>query len=500
VSVAFLIQQEPTNLIHQLEQKVVVEEVSLNAVTPKAKKPRRRESLLMSLEKKGSSQFSETASGDNQNIDLVSLLSDEDMELIETYAKLLPKELGLDDTELFAIALDAFLRGMELVYFRQSEGAQQPKHTKNTNRIDAAHIEDDLSDSLRFLFKLPSSFVDATYSDFDEELVEYYAEELQLVSKISEAVAYGVSLDTYLSDPVQFRHRVGNLALPEAKYIAYVDAATSQVFDEEEDDNRTIGDDFDTVIGGAAKDSANSEVKRGRGRKTQERKSAGIAAINENTETQSIKRTTRKSAITALVNDKNKTEEEILATNPETETDITAKRPRSKRVSLATSNNAIEEVVPSTPAKRTRASAKVDDNEASVIQMSGRRSNRIASKSNQDENVDEEASINQKLRETPSVELQTPANRSRHAKSLQSTAKSASKGSRKTAKQNNSDDESEEENALVIICDGCEKEYFVDDIGLKTIPEGDWFCKGCAKGKKVGDPKSAVGSSKKTRK
>jgi hypothetical protein len=47
----------------------------------------------------------------------------------------------------------------------------------------------------------------------------------------------------------------------------------------------------------------------------------------------------------------------------------------------------------------------------------------------------------------------------------------------------------EEEEALVLICDGCEKEFFYDELypnGEFEIPDGDWFCTSCvpAAGKK----------------
>ena len=46
----------------------------------------------------------------------------------------------------------------------------------------------------------------------------------------------------------------------------------------------------------------------------------------------------------------------------------------------------------------------------------------------------------------------------------------------------------------------CDKEYFVDEVGLSDIPEGDWFCPTCvvtlesskAKGKKAPAAKSAA--------
>lgn len=38
---------------------------------------------------------------------------------------------------------------------------------------------------------------------------------------------------------------------------------------------------------------------------------------------------------------------------------------------------------------------------------------------------------------------------------------------------------SEEEEALAILCDNCDNEYFVDEVGLDHIPEGQWFCFSC---------------------
>jgi len=42
----------------------------------------------------------------------------------------------------------------------------------------------------------------------------------------------------------------------------------------------------------------------------------------------------------------------------------------------------------------------------------------------------------------------------------------------------------------------CDEEFFVDELGLKKIPEGDWFCKACVK--KIGTAaKKTRGASKK---
>jgi len=37
----------------------------------------------------------------------------------------------------------------------------------------------------------------------------------------------------------------------------------------------------------------------------------------------------------------------------------------------------------------------------------------------------------------------------------------------------------EEEMADVIICDGCDGEYFLDETALKAVPDGDWLCEVC---------------------
>jgi hypothetical protein len=80
--------------------------------------PRRRESLLASLEKKaeptGRSIFG--ASGDDALVscDLISALTDSDMDIIDSYALRLTETMGGDAEEAYAIALDAFVRGTSI--------------------------------------------------------------------------------------------------------------------------------------------------------------------------------------------------------------------------------------------------------------------------------------------------------------------------------------------------------------------------------------------------
>jgi hypothetical protein len=37
----------------------------------------------------------------------------------------------------------------------------------------------------------------------------------------------------------------------------------------------------------------------------------------------------------------------------------------------------------------------------------------------------------------------------------------------------------EVEEDTAILCDGCDAEFFLDQVGLTTVPEGDWFCTSC---------------------
>ena len=45
-----------------------------------------------------------------------------------------------------------------------------------------------------------------------------------------------------------------------------------------------------------------------------------------------------------------------------------------------------------------------------------------------------------------------------------------------------------EEIATAILCDGCDKEYFCDAVGLTEVPEGDWYCTSCTKKRAKSQP------------
>ena len=83
--------------------------------------PRRRESLLASLEKKaiprGMIIFAPSEADPELSCDLISALTDADMEIIENYASRLEYALGGDAEDAYAIAMDAFVKGMIVLNF-----------------------------------------------------------------------------------------------------------------------------------------------------------------------------------------------------------------------------------------------------------------------------------------------------------------------------------------------------------------------------------------------
>lgn len=215
---------------------------------------RQQKYVLNSLEKKSrafySQRFTDTATEREIFLaDLVGSLSDVDIEIIEGYAEKLTKIAStvLDECDAFGVAMDAYIRGIEIALnnTESKNGAQmkevipqddvcifqvdEKSHKGEDDDEEEVDTEDeseeddlaskkdyctDYSDVLCRLFRLPRDFLDANSDVMDEELVESYAEELTLSAGVCSAVAYGIALDSFLTDPVQFRHYVGRLALP----------------------------------------------------------------------------------------------------------------------------------------------------------------------------------------------------------------------------------------------------------------------------------------------
>eukprot|EP01041_Mallomonas_annulata_P008673 gene8673-17905_t len=218
-----------------------------STLTPsdKSKRYRSRGSLLYSIEKKGTASHLDTDPETVSSEDIVESLTEEEMKVINVYADQI-ESLGTESVEAFAIAFDSYVRGIEKIYDTNTltmttttaATATSPMDTTDNTAVyptcevkPASYIshqiceifdEDSdvclrrasLSGSLSKMFRLPKEFLTATDSDWDMEMVEIYAEDLQANAYIDSAVAHGIALDTYLADPIGFRIRVGGLELP----------------------------------------------------------------------------------------------------------------------------------------------------------------------------------------------------------------------------------------------------------------------------------------------
>lgn len=255
-----------------------------------------RTPVLRSLQKRGRARGLDSLSRGPMPDDMCEELSEEDMAVIAHYAELLPFEEGAEAEERFAVALDAFVRGIECAQSIAEEVRQEAekeisvpsaiseaaKEVAECNDVEAVEKEEvretstedvkevivvlegpsnndivtksishdfvsattsagtaDFSTAPHFtslaqLFRLPHYFLDTSCDDLDAELVERYASEILAASDVDEAVAFGVALDSFLSDPVEFRRRVGLLSHPQAQRVHYLD--TKETAEEEEDD------------------------------------------------------------------------------------------------------------------------------------------------------------------------------------------------------------------------------------------------------------------------
>ena len=139
---------------------------------------RRRESLLGSLEKMGRRSAVELTA----SLDILSALTDEELDTVDVYARELATTSNLDTDEAYAMALDAYIQGIEASKrFSQSCPTTPQAQTSTSTSLDRKR---------------------------DMELVSIYAKELEENAYFSEYIAFGIALDTYLADPDGFRRNI----------------------------------------------------------------------------------------------------------------------------------------------------------------------------------------------------------------------------------------------------------------------------------------------------
>ena len=220
-------------------------DTSISASQPEKKGGRRRESLLLSVEKKGRNGDAIPALEEEEE-DILSRLKESQLALVDEYADKIEAS-GVDGLEAYAMALHAFLSGVQRCVSAPPSARASPHPTSSTSLKAQALVEVGLESptfldgatSLRELFN--SEFEDNMSSEVivneavDLLLVDRYALEMVSTAGISSYIAYGVALDSFLASPVSFRaHMLAcypSLAPP---------SESSAEEEEEEDENKLV--------------------------------------------------------------------------------------------------------------------------------------------------------------------------------------------------------------------------------------------------------------------
>ena len=155
--------------------------------------------------------------------DVVHKMSEKDLEHIDNYASLLTSATGMDDNQSYAMALDAYVIGVDqcnnLLAPTIIPSIMEPAPQQQAPLATESVIEelDYYGASLSQLFRLPAEFGD---DGNDIDLVNAYGEELEVKGGIAASVAYGVALDTYLADPIGFRNMFRRQNVVESTAVA----------------------------------------------------------------------------------------------------------------------------------------------------------------------------------------------------------------------------------------------------------------------------------------
>jgi hypothetical protein len=312
--------------------------------------------------------------------------SDRDYRLVSEYARDIQESGGIGSAAAYGVALDTFLA--DPVKFRSMFA---PK--KSTNRPQKANPQHTptLREELYLGASLNRLFQDnfgRTQEEKDFDLVSAFAEDLEQNGNVSSSVAYGVALDTFLADPVEFRFRFGSKT---RGVVAESEAVENDMMVSLKTADLTA-DEITQPLSNPAPEVAHQEGKPARASKRK-------AAVSD---VETVQNTVEEEKIPAPVS-ASRTQKRHIASNQEAEVEAVAPPTRSSKGRGKGSLVAVvETAVEEPPAKKpTRGKA------AKIIE--------------------------------PVIE----------------------------------------EIATAILCDGCDAEYFLDDVGLKSIPKGDWFCSQC---------------------
>jgi hypothetical protein len=131
-----------------------------------------------------------------------------DMDLVNNYAQDLEKHGGISVDLAYGVALDTFISNPAEFRRRfQKKSAIKKVADKKVKKMISSDAY--VGASLVNLFRLPANFSGGDVELNDIDLVNAYSEDLIINGGISDAIAYGLALDTFIADPVGFRKLFG---------------------------------------------------------------------------------------------------------------------------------------------------------------------------------------------------------------------------------------------------------------------------------------------------
>lgn len=131
----------------------------------------------------------------------------DDIDLVNAYGEELELKGGITAAVAYNVALDTFLAdpvGFRNLFRRHNVAKKNDILPHASNKISNEQPLDYFGASLSKLF---DSANDSDQEINDIKLVAAYAEDLEISGGISAPIAYGIALDVFLSDPVEFRIR-----------------------------------------------------------------------------------------------------------------------------------------------------------------------------------------------------------------------------------------------------------------------------------------------------
>jgi hypothetical protein len=175
------------------------------------------EKLLSSMEKKGAEAVIGPMSAE-MVADIMAAITDEELGMVDDYAKQLVAVTGMEDEEAYARCLDAFIQGVEAatrlnrapspVASPAASTSATPVVTTSDSAVATASPQQQPEQTTVAVISAESQIDFLEQKKLDLQLIIAYADDLEYSASLRPEIAYGIALDTYLADPISFRSNV----------------------------------------------------------------------------------------------------------------------------------------------------------------------------------------------------------------------------------------------------------------------------------------------------